>query len=101
IALIGIACEFAGDIHSPNDLWHVLKEGCDIGSAIPSDRFDLESFTAHMLNMDNDGQLHQKLLRVDAEAGSVDPCHRLLMLKFVHSLDDAGYSVDKINGTKT
>ncbi|CAF4271363.1 unnamed protein product, partial [Adineta steineri] len=36
-----IACEFAGDIHSPNDLWHVLKEGCDIGSAIPSDRFDL------------------------------------------------------------
>ncbi|CAF4065322.1 unnamed protein product, partial [Adineta steineri] len=41
IALIGIACEFAGDIHSPNDLWHVLKEGCDIGSAIPSDRFDL------------------------------------------------------------
>ncbi|CAF1334867.1 unnamed protein product [Adineta steineri] len=37
----------------------------------------------------------------DTEAGSVDPCHRLLMLNFVHLLDDAGYSVDKINGTKT
>ncbi|CAF0867387.1 unnamed protein product [Adineta steineri] len=37
----------------------------------------------------------------DAEAGSVDPCHRLLMLKFVYLLDDAEYSVDKINGTKT
>ncbi|CAF1215177.1 unnamed protein product [Adineta steineri] len=37
----------------------------------------------------------------DAKAGSVDPCHRLLMLKFVHLLDDAGYSVEKVNGTKT
>ncbi|CAF1593232.1 unnamed protein product, partial [Adineta steineri] len=54
-----------------------------------------------MLNMDNNGQFRQKLLRADAEAGSVDPCHRLLMLKFVHLLDDAGYSVEKMNGTKT
>ncbi|CAF1059333.1 unnamed protein product [Adineta steineri] len=121
IALIGISCEFAGDIHSPNDLWNALKESRDVGSAIPIDRFDIESFTAHMFNMDNNGQLRQKLLRAgyfmsnqqwdmfepsffdlsDAEAGSVDPCHRLLMLKFVHLLDDAGYSVEKINGTKT
>ncbi|CAF1514528.1 unnamed protein product, partial [Adineta steineri] len=35
------------------------------------------------------------------EAGSVNPCHRLLMLKFVHLLDDAGYSVEKMSGTKT
>ncbi|CAF1154905.1 unnamed protein product [Adineta steineri] len=35
------------------------------------------------------------------EAGSVDLCHRLLMLKFVHSSDDAVYSVEKLNGTKT
>ncbi|CAF1154842.1 unnamed protein product [Adineta steineri] len=35
------------------------------------------------------------------EAGSVDPCHRLLMLKFIHLLDDAGYSIEKVNGTKT
>ncbi|CAF4069396.1 unnamed protein product [Adineta steineri] len=121
IALIGMSCEFAGDIHSPNDLWDALKESRDVGSTTPIDRFDLESFTAHMINMDNDGQLRQKLLRAgyfmsnqqwdmfepsffdlsDAEAGSVDPCHRLLMLKFVHLLDDAGYSVEKMNGTKT
>ncbi|CAF0867533.1 unnamed protein product [Adineta steineri] len=121
IALIGISCECAGDIHSPNDLWDALKESRDVGSTTPIDRFDLESFTAHMINMDNNEQLLQKLLRAgyfmsnqqwdmfepsffdlsDAEAGSVDPCHRLLMLKFVHLLDDAGYSIDKINGTKT
>ncbi|CAF1393313.1 unnamed protein product [Adineta steineri] len=67
-----------------------------------------------MLNMDNDEQLLQKLLRasyfisnqqcdmygasffglLDAEAESVDPCHQLLLLKFVHLLDDAGYDTE-------
>ncbi|CAF3725771.1 unnamed protein product [Adineta steineri] len=65
IALIGIPCEFTGAIHSPNDLWHVLKESHDVDNAKASDRFHLESFTAHMLNIDNDGQLRQKLLRAD------------------------------------
>ncbi|UJR06874.1 hypothetical protein I4U23_011163 [Adineta vaga] len=121
IAIIGIACEFAGDIHCASDLWQALKESRDVGSIIPRDRFDLESYSAHMLNMDNHGQLHQKLLRrgyflsnnqwdmfdasffglSDAEAGSIDPCHRLLMLKFVHLLDDAGYSMEKVNGSRT
>ncbi|CAF4077491.1 unnamed protein product [Adineta steineri] len=86
------------DIHSLNDLWYSLKESRDVGSATPIHRFDLESFTAHMHNMNNNGQLLQKRLRA---AGSVDPCHRLLMLKFVHSFDDAEYSVGKMNGTKT
>ncbi|CAF1031260.1 unnamed protein product [Adineta steineri] len=70
----------SSDIHSPNDLWDALKESRDVDSATPINRFDLESFTAHM---DNNGQLHQKLLRVDAEPANIDPCHRLLILKFV------------------
>ncbi|CAF4015291.1 unnamed protein product, partial [Adineta steineri] len=121
VAIVGIACEFAGDIHSANDLWHALKDSRDVGSVIPCDRVDLESYCAHMLNKDNDGQFRQKLIRQgyflsnnqwdmfepsffglsDAEAGSIDPCHRLLMLKFVHLLDDAGYSVEKMNGSRT
>ncbi|CAF4320776.1 unnamed protein product [Adineta steineri] len=101
IAVIGIACEFAGDIHSPNDLWYTLKESQDVGSATTIDRFDLESFTAHMLNMDNNGQFHQKLLCDDAEPAGIDPCHRLLILKFVDLLDGDGYSVEKMSGTKT
>ncbi|CAF4031429.1 unnamed protein product [Adineta steineri] len=91
---IGISCEFTDDIHSPNDLWDALKESRDVGSATPIDRFDLESFTAHIHNMHNNGQLLQKILRI------VDPCHHLLMLKFVHSSDHAEYSVEKTNGTK-
>ncbi|CAF4039097.1 unnamed protein product, partial [Adineta steineri] len=121
VAIIGIACEFAGDIHSANDLWHSLKDSRDVGSAVPRDRLDLESYCAHMFNKDNDGQFRQKLIRrgyflsnnqwdmfepsffglSDAEAGSIDPCHRLLMLKVIHLLDDAGYSMEKMNGSKT
>ncbi|CAF4315210.1 unnamed protein product [Adineta steineri] len=101
IAVIGIACEFAGDIYCANDLWYTLKESQDAGSAITIDRFDLESFIGHMLNINNNGQLHQKLLRADAEPANIDPCHRSLILKFVDLLDGDGYSVEKMSGTKT
>ncbi|CAF0842220.1 unnamed protein product [Adineta steineri] len=63
VAIVGMACEFAGDIHCPNDLWQALKESRDVGSAIPRDRVDLESYCAHMFNMDNHGQFHDKLIR--------------------------------------
>ncbi|CAF0930134.1 unnamed protein product [Adineta steineri] len=121
VAIIGIACEFAGDIHCATDLWQALRESRDMGSTIPRDRLDLQSYAAHMFNMDNHGQFYQKLLRAgyflsnnqwdtfdasffglsDAEAGSIDPCHRLLMLKLVHLLDDAGYTMEKVNGSRT
>jgi acyl transferase domain-containing protein len=121
VAIIGIACEFAGDIHSPTDLWDALEQSRDVGSAVPRERTDLSSYSAHIVNKDNDGHLRKQLLRggyflsanqwdtfeasffalSDAEAGSVDPCHRLLMLKFVHLLDDAGYTTDKVQGSRT
>ncbi|CAF4341271.1 unnamed protein product [Adineta steineri] len=101
IAVIGIAYILAGDIHSPNDLWYTLKESQDADSATTIDRFDLKSFTVHMINMDNNGQFHQKLLRADAEPANIDPCHRSLILKFVDLLDGDGDSVKKMSGTKT
>ncbi|CAF4217302.1 unnamed protein product [Adineta steineri] len=97
IAVIGIAYIFAGDIYYANDLWYTLKESQDAGSATTIDRFDLKSFIGHMINMDNNGQLHQKLLRADAEPASIDPYHRSFVLKFVDLLDDAGYSVKKMS----
>ncbi|CAF4360537.1 unnamed protein product, partial [Adineta steineri] len=43
VAIVGIACEFAGDIHCANDLWHALDGSRDVGSAIPRDRLDIDS----------------------------------------------------------
>ncbi|CAF0924717.1 unnamed protein product [Adineta steineri] len=101
IAVIGIANKFADDIHSPNDLWYTLKESQDADSATTIDRFDFESFIGHMFNINNNEQLHQKLLRADAEPANIDPCHRSPILKFVDLLDGDGYSIEKMSGTKT
>ncbi|CAF1596340.1 unnamed protein product, partial [Adineta ricciae] len=121
IAIIGIACEYAGDIHSPVDFWDALEHSRDVSSDIPRDRTDIMSYFAHMLKKDNDGLLSKQLFKrgyflsasqwdmfdsgffdlPKETAASIDPCHRLLMLKFVHLLEDAGYSLEKIQGTKT
>lgn len=121
VAIVGISCEFAGDIHSPMDLWRALTNSEDVGSSIPRERTDLLSYCAHMLNQDNDGHLSKGLVRAgyfmsnsqwdtfeqsffglsNSEATSIDPAHRLLMLKFVHLLDDAGYTADKMYGSRT
>ena len=121
VAIVAIACEFAGDIHSPTDLWHVLENSQDVGTTIPRERTDLASFCAHMFNQDKDGQLKKNLIRAgyflsnslwdtfeqsffglsSNEATSIDPAHRLLMLKFVHLLDDAGYTMEKMYGSRT
>lgn len=120
IAIVGIACEFAGDIHSPTEFWHALKESRDLNSEIPNERVDFMSYCAHMLNRD-DGNFSKMLIKrgyflatrlfdtfepsffglSDGEAAVIDPCHRLLMLKFVHLLDDAGYSLEKMQGSRT
>jgi acyl transferase domain-containing protein len=121
IALVAIACEFAGDIHSPTDLWNTLEQHRDVGSAIPRDRMDLQSHCAHMFNQDKDEHLKKHLVRAgyfisnslwdsfepsffglsNSEATSIDPAHRLLMMKFVHLLDDAGYTIEKMYGSRT
>ncbi|CAM2726330.1 unnamed protein product [Rotaria socialis] len=120
IAIIGIACEFAGGISSPFDLWHALVNSQDVGSEIPIERFDIHSHSAHMMNQDN-GELRKRLVHrgyflpsskwdtfepsffglSDGEAATVDPCHRLLLHKFVHLVDDAGYSLDRVRGSRT
>ncbi|CAF3482496.1 unnamed protein product [Rotaria sp. Silwood1] len=120
IAIIGMSCEFAGDIHTPIDLWKALEESRDLGSEIPAERTDFSSYCAHMLNQDN-GEFKRKLLRrgyflssslldtfdtgyfnlSEGEAVTIDPCHRLLMMKFVHLIEDAGYTLEKMRGSRT
>ncbi|CAF1055301.1 unnamed protein product [Rotaria sordida] len=120
IAIIGISCEFAGDIHMPIDLWQALEESRDLGSEIPVERTDLLSYCADTLNRDN-GEFKRKLIRrgyflptsvldtfdasyfnlSDGEAVTIDPCHRLLMMKFVHLVEDAGYTLEKMRGSRT
>lgn len=44
IAIIGMACRFAGDVSTPSELWELCAAGKDGWSPIPTERFDVKSF---------------------------------------------------------
>lgn len=43
IAVVGMACRFAGNVTSPADLWDLCTERRDCWSPIPKERFDVKS----------------------------------------------------------
>ncbi|CAF4205444.1 unnamed protein product [Rotaria sp. Silwood2] len=114
IAMIGMTCLFAGGIDTPQSFWNVLKDCIDVGSEIPKERFDMDSYVplysvkkplirrGYFLN---DDQLHHfdpSFFGItDGEAMAMDPCHRLLLEKFLHLIEDANYTIDKIQGSRT
>jgi hypothetical protein len=44
LAIIGMACRFAGSVTSPEKLWELVSNGRDAWSDVPSDRFNREAF---------------------------------------------------------
>src|SRR5689334_23383921 len=38
IAIVGMACRFPGDVHTPEDLWRLLASGGDAVGEIPPER---------------------------------------------------------------
>ena len=43
IAIVSMACRYAGGIHTPEDLWRVVTDGTDVYTTFPEDRgWDLE-----------------------------------------------------------
>jgi acyl transferase domain-containing protein len=114
IALIGIACTFAGGIETPQSLWKVLKQSIDVGSEIPKERFDIDSYVpiynfnkpfirrGYFLNNNQLDHFDPSFFGIsDREAMTMDPCHRLVLEKFVHLIEDANYTIDRIQGSRT
>lgn len=44
LAIIGMACRFAGSVTSPEKLWELVSSGRDAWSDVPSDRFNRQAF---------------------------------------------------------
>ncbi|CAF1196895.1 unnamed protein product [Adineta steineri] len=114
IAVIGISCVFAGGIDTPESFWNVLKECIDVGGEIPKERFDMDSFAplyqaktplirrGYFLSNDALHSFDPLFFGItDREAMSMDPCHRILLEKFAHLLEDANYPVNKMYGSRT
>lgn len=44
LAIVGMACRFAGGVTSPDKLWELVSNGRDAWSEVPSNRFNHKAF---------------------------------------------------------
>ncbi|KAB8264716.1 hypothetical protein BDV32DRAFT_145394 [Aspergillus pseudonomiae] len=113
IAIIGMACRFAGDAKSPEAFHEMLQKGKDAWTKVPPSRFNVEAFRHP--SKDRSGSmvceggyfLEQDVSKWDApfftcsasEARSYDPQQRLLLELAYESLESAGIPITHIANT--
>lgn len=118
IAIIGSACRFPGSVDTPSELWALLATPQDVGRPVPRARFDAASF----YHADNQHHGHANVDRFrsyflapgaerrfdaaffgvnPAEAAVLDPQARLLLETTFEALEDAGQTMDMLQGSET
>lgn len=118
IAIIGSACRFPGSVDTPSKLWELLSKPRDVGSRLPSARFDPDSF--YHVDSQHHGHANVKDFRSyfldsgaerrfdaaffginPAEANVLDPQVRLLLETTYEALEEAGQTMDMLQGSDT
>lgn len=113
IAIIGIGCRFPG-AGDPESFWKLLFEGVDAISEIPADRWPKQAFynpdpavpgksiskwSGFLENID---QFDPFFFGISPnEAKHMDPQQRLLLELSFEALDNAGQSIEHLDGTRT
>ncbi|RYP24609.1 hypothetical protein DL765_000435 [Monosporascus sp. GIB2] len=112
IAVVGMACRFAGDVTNPEKLWDLCASGRDAWSSIPEARFDVTSL--YHANREKPGRNHatggyflqEDVALFDAAffnftadvASAMDPQLRLLLEVVYEATEDAGLPIEKLAG---
>jgi acyl transferase domain-containing protein/short-subunit dehydrogenase/acyl carrier protein len=103
VAVIGIGCDFPGDIGSPVKFWEKLLGAVNTVTRLPEDRFEIDanhdlygSFLDHIDTFDADFFSISR-----REAPAMDPQQRLLLQTSWHALEDAGIIPKSLHGTRT
>jgi acyl transferase domain-containing protein len=114
IAIIGMGCRFPGGANDPESLWRLLRDGIDVITEVPRDRWDIDAF--YDPDPDAPGKMYTRsggfLERVDLfepaffgisprEAKGLDPQQRLLLEVSHEALDNAGYAPDALGESST
>jgi acyl transferase domain-containing protein/NADP-dependent 3-hydroxy acid dehydrogenase YdfG/pimeloyl-ACP methyl ester carboxylesterase len=114
IAVVGMSCRFPGGADSPEAFWSLLREGVDVISEVPGDRWDADAWFDP--DPDAAGKMYTRwggflpgLDRFDAaffgisgrEARSIDPQQRLMLEVSWEALERAGLTVEALTDSDT
>ena len=114
IAIVGVGLRFPGGCASLADLWSILRDGRDLISSLPADRWDTDRF--YHPNRVHPGTtvsvqagVLEHIYDFDAaffgispkEAASMDPQQRILLELTWEALEDAGICPSSLAGSDT
>ncbi|MFI9237612.1 SDR family NAD(P)-dependent oxidoreductase [Streptomyces sp. NPDC053079] len=114
IAVVGASCRLPGGITDLDELWQALREGRDLITAVPADRFDATRFVDPSMPrpgksytdaggfLDDIGGFDADYFGISPkEAAQMDPQQRLLLELAAEACDDAGLCPRKLAGSDT
>ncbi len=114
VAVIGMACRFPGDVHTPQEYWETLISGRDCIAPIPAERWSIDDYydsdqaKPGTINTRSGGFLKNVDL-FDAnffgiaprEAMSMDPQQRLTLEACWEAIESAGIPAARLRGSRT
>lgn len=115
IAVIGMSCRLPGGASNPEKLWKMLSEGRGGWGKVPEDRWRSKSFY-HPSNEAKEGYnaesgyfLQEDISAFDPsffgimsyEADGIDPQQRILLETTYEALENAGQTLESIQGSDT
>ncbi|WP_370629586.1 sulfolipid-1 biosynthesis phthioceranic/hydroxyphthioceranic acid synthase [Mycolicibacterium sp. BK634] len=114
VAVIGMACRLPGGIESPEQLWEALRNGADLVTEVPRDRWDNDEYydpepgvpgrTSSKWGafLDDVAGFDSEFFGInEREAAAIDPQHRLLLETAWEAMEHAGLAPEALKDSLT